>query len=293
MNFELTTTLGAMLVGGAPTIPTTNEEAKKGYDALIKLGSGYLYHLQYKRATYASRRTPKNLLQWALHGGPYYRFTLLEDSKGTCRQHVRLEELRKTEPGVYYCAPLFHREDDFWGFVASGSVFAGSALIDLADVQLRSASAPHSISFDNTGLVQVWSEQGEASRADRRPEIRRSRPPRPVNRATFVSLLLDLTESLATEASVAGRVSRPDESSGLRTSIIDMRAPRPVRGDRRQAPTWRSAEEALEAFREVPEERDREEARQLIASLDEGDLVTTAGRVAAIDFGLMTVVEPA
>jgi hypothetical protein len=61
VNFELTTSLGAMLIGGAPTIPTTNQEAKKGYDALFKLGTGYVYHLQYKLARYASRRTPKNV----------------------------------------------------------------------------------------------------------------------------------------------------------------------------------------------------------------------------------------
>jgi hypothetical protein len=71
-----------------------------------------------------------------------------------------------------------------------------------------------------------------------------------------------------------------------------MRASRPVRADRRQPPTWRSTEEALEAFREVPDDQDREEASDLVASLDERDLVTTAGRIASIDFGLMTVVEP-
>lgn len=39
-----------MLIGGAPTIPTTNQERRKGYDALCNLGNGYLYHLQYKLA---------------------------------------------------------------------------------------------------------------------------------------------------------------------------------------------------------------------------------------------------
>src|SRR5690242_9015821 len=49
VNFELTTALGAI-----PIIPSTKAEAKLGWDAKFDLGTGWLYHLQYKVASYAS-----------------------------------------------------------------------------------------------------------------------------------------------------------------------------------------------------------------------------------------------
>lgn len=293
VNFELTTAFGAMLVGGAPTIPTTNQEAKKGYDALFNLGTGYLYHLQYKRSTYASRRTPKNPRQWAFHGGTYYRFALLEDSKGICRQHLKLEELRRSELGVYYCAPSFHLESDFWAHASASSVFSESVLIDIAGVPLPTPAAPHAISFDTSGLVGIWSEFGESSRSDRSPDVRLTTAPEELSRSTFLRLLMNLVDALAAEASVASRVPRSDSTSGLRTSIIDVRAPRALRGEGRRRPMWHSDREATEAFQEVPEDRDRQEAAELAQELDDQELVMTAGRVAALDFGLMTVVEPA
>jgi hypothetical protein len=287
VNFELTASLGAMLVGGAPMIPTTNVEAKKGYDALFNLGSGYLYHLQYKVGSYASRRTWKNLNQWALHGGPYFRFGLLEDSKGICSQHGKLEELRKREPGVYYCAPLFFREDDYWGHAAASSVFANSALIDVDDVQLPGRTGSHAITFDSSGVVQAWSDPGEPSRSDREPEIRRRTDPRQINRTTFEHLLLNFVEALISEESITARVRQSRPGAGLRTSIIDARTPDSVRG-RSSSDTRENAPDGSDEANE----RDRQLAADTIAAFDDVGLVDVLQRVAAVDFGLVTVVEP-
>jgi hypothetical protein len=210
VNFEITTTLGGLIVGGLPQIPTTNEEAKKGYDALFDLGTGYRYHLQYKVPTYASRKTGKNPLQWAFHNGPYYRFALLADSAGTCRQHLKLEALRKVELGVYYCAPKFHLSGDYWSHAAASSVFANSALIDVANVTLPTPLAPHAVSYDLTGAVKVWSESAEGDRRDRGPGVRRAQPLRDVSADGFRRLLLALADTLASDPSVPEHVPRAD-----------------------------------------------------------------------------------
>ncbi len=292
VNFELTTDLSALLVGGLATIPTTNEEAKKGYDAVYNLGSGYLYHLQYKVASFASRRTGKNPAQWASHGGSYYRFPLLADSSGTCRQHLKLEHLRSRERAVYYCAPAFHRDEDFWSHAATSSVFDNSVLIDVAEVSLPSPNAPHAISFDLAGKVHLWSDPGDGEERDRDPRIRREQPVREFSRQTFTELLHELVDALSAEESIAARVPRVAAGSGLRSSIIALRAPRPLREEGRRSPDWDSEQQAHESFAEVPRDRDRREAAELAAELDEHELLITAGRIAALDFGVMTVVEP-
>jgi hypothetical protein len=114
VNHELTLGLNAYMVEPLPLIPTTREEAELGYDALFDLGSAYLYFIQYKVASFGSRKTSWNEHYWATHGGPYFRVGLHADSQNTCRQHLLLEALRRREPGVYYCAPYFHTSDEFW-----------------------------------------------------------------------------------------------------------------------------------------------------------------------------------
>lgn len=292
VNFELTSALSAYLIGGLPRIPTTNEEARKGFDALFDLGTGYVYHLQYKVGTYASRLTPKNPSQWAYHSGHYYRFQLHGDSHGVCSQHTKLEKLRAVEPGVYYVAPSFYRERDFWSYAAASTVFDNSALIDVADVPLPSPTGPHAITYDDSGGVAVWSEEGRRTRGSRNPDIRRREPPRELSPALFRDLLLHLVDALASEASIAPRVPRAEAESGLRESIIAARATDAAGGERRMA-TWPSAGEARAAYHAVPDDRDRARAAEQVKGLDDLAVLRTASRIAALDFDLTTVVEPA
>jgi hypothetical protein len=193
VNIELTSMLGPHMSPAIPIVPTTNEEAVAGWDALFKLGSGYWYFLQYKVGVWASRQTHWNSSFWAVHQGPYFRFPLHVDSNGECRQHRLLTDLCQSQPGVYYCAPAFVKEDELWSRASSQSVFAGSRLIDLADVPLPNYDGPHQLSFDDGGLVQVWSEEGKRSIGDRSPEIRRSQKNRhEVNRETVAGVLGDV-----------------------------------------------------------------------------------------------------
>src|SRR5665811_738329 len=48
-----------------------------------------------------------------------------------------------------------------------------------------------------------------------------------------------------------------------------------------------------ETSRPTPPAQDRDEAAELVEVLSDRDVLTTAGRISALDFGLTTVVEPA
>lgn len=261
MNIELVSSLGHLMEPAIPVIPTTNQEAQEGWDALFKLGSGFWYFLQYKVSNYASKRSTWNEAFWDVHGQPYYRFPFHVDSRGECSQHRLLTELRLTQKGVYYCTPAFVKEEELWDRVRSGSVMAGSRLFDVEDLVLPDYHGAHQVSFDDSGLTQVWSERGRQSKGDRFPAIRRTEENRrPIDRESVGSLLRD-----ATRVAVSARRSRSPQSL---EAWADARFP-----DRAQR---------------LPLDEDAEYADRL----DAPDLIATTSRILQLDFGLTWVIEP-
>jgi hypothetical protein len=250
-------------------VPTTNQEAEAGWDALFRLGSGYSYFLQYKVVVSASRKSHWNEHLWDVHGRPYLRFSLHSDSTGECRQHRLLSELRRRQEGVYYCAPSFVKEDEFWKRVQEGSLFEGCRLIDLADVPLREHFGRHQVSFDDTGLVQVWSEPERSSVGERGFSIRRREVNRrEVSKASVSALLVDAV-------AVAGQGRRGRE---LPDAWLGARVPPQARDHLREVP-----------FLDEP----RTAAPRLSEALSGGQLLAAASRVLRLDFGLVWVIEPA
>jgi hypothetical protein len=260
VNIELTSTLGPQMSPAIPIVPTTNQEAQAGWDALFKLGSGYWYFLQYKVAVSASRRTHWNEKFWDVHNGAYFRFPFHVDSTGECRQHRLLTELRQTQPGVYYCAPAFVKEEELWWRSSRREVLDGSRLFDVADLALPDYWGDHQISFDDMGLVQVWSERGEQSRADRLASIRRTdRNRRKINRETVTALLADVSRIAA-----SSRRDRGDEAhdAWLRARFSE------------------SARDSLE-----PSEMQLE-------AMGSSELVATTSQILQLDLGLTWVIDP-
>lgn len=270
LNIELSTGLGSAAAPVMPVVPNSHEESKRGWDALFRLGQGYWYFLQYKIVTLGSRRTSWNMKFWDLHGGPYFRFDLHADSNQECRQHRLLTELRSTQPGVYYCVPTFVKEAEFWDRASTGAVFDGSRLIDLADVPLHDRWGRHQISFDEAGLVQVWSEPGKQSRGDRSPGIRR----RSANRREMTNV------DVFALFSDASRVAARSVASRLGSNALD---------------SWvraRVPEEAVDVVRRNLGAQ--EDLRSDLApALPGPDLLATTARVLQFDFGLTWIVEPA
>jgi hypothetical protein len=168
-------------------------------------------------------------------------------------------------------------------------------LIDVADVPLPSAHAPHSITYDLVGNVAVWSDEGRRGWTRRGVEIRREQAPREISPGLFRGLLLDLVDALADERSVGSRVPRAEPGSGLRASLVKARAPDAVGDEERQSREahWGSAEEARETYASVSDVHDRAEAAERVERLDDMAVLLMVSRIAALDFGLTTVVEPA
>ncbi|HEV7563402.1 MAG TPA: hypothetical protein VGO24_07855 [Solirubrobacterales bacterium] len=271
VNIELTNSLRPHMSPATPIVPTTNQEAEAGWDALFKLGTGYWYFLQYKVAVRASRRTHWNTGFWAVHRGPYLRFLLHSDSNGECRQHRLLTELRQAQSGVYYCVPSFVKEEELWTRIATNSVFEGCRLIDLAGVALPNYHGRHQISFDDSGFVQVWSAPGEGSISERSPAIRRDQTNRrEISREAVAGLLLDATRIVA-------RSTRTRRGRQAFETWIDARLPERVRS----------------SLREISQATEQEDLAPGVAGLlPAGELVATTSRILQLDFGLTWVVEP-
>jgi hypothetical protein len=63
-----------------------------------------------------------------------------------CAQHERLIALRASEPGVYYRAPLFYKDADYWANAYASAVWTESALLDVNDfvpADLQRAARSH------------------------------------------------------------------------------------------------------------------------------------------------------
>ncbi len=264
--------MGSMLAHPLPVIPSSKEEHKLGWDAKFEAGS-YWYFLQYKVAVHASRKTNWNEHFWAVHRRDYFRFDLHSNSRGLCHQHQRLVELRKRQQGVYYCSPLFVAEADFWRYVDEENVFWNSALIDVASAPLPSLWGRHQISYDGSGRVQPWSEPGEGSEKDREPSIRRNPANlRRVNESTLANLVADAVDVWALTDSQENGAGR----SG--PSLLARRLPPQIR-ERTQTDFGRVGSDEL--------------APMLAELLTSDELIETAGRILALDFGLAFFIEPA
>lgn len=262
VNIELVSTLSGHMSPAIPIVPTTNQEAREGWDALFKLGSGYWYFLQYKVSIYASRRSHWNKAFWGVHRQSYFRFPLHVDSNGECNQHRLLSELRLTQPGVYYCTPSFVKEEELWERAKSSSVLDGSRLFDVRDLALPDYHGRHQISFDDTGLVQVWSERGEQSKTDRFASIRRTEENRrPIDRGSVGNLLKDATRIVLSSRRGRGRRS-VDAWAGARF-------PAEIEG---------------RLYLGDPRFTDR---------METPDLLATTSRILQLDFGLTWVIDPA
>ena len=274
VNFELSTELGALMTPAIPLVPTTQEEARQGWDAKLQLGtgrSGYVYFLQYKVAYQVLRYSAWGARFWKHHGGPYFRFHLHENSLGRCHQHELLATLRHSEPGVYYCAPRFAKEDDLWAHVGTRSVLANSVLLDVADLPLRDYDGAHQVSYDDGGNVQTWSEPGDSHEGDRDPRVRlRAENLGELTKPRFAELIARATDVVQE----VGFLGRRGQIPG--TYLAD-RVPLRVRAELSDGLS-RSARARLPDF--------------LAQNLTDVEILSTAGRIFALDFGLNLVIEP-
>jgi hypothetical protein len=154
VNFELVTSLGALIAGYVPGIPSPQDESELGWDAEVAMPSfGVTFLFQYKVAKRTTARAGANARFWDCYDDEYYRFPLHRDNNGNCEQHQLL--LDADAPGVQamYCAPLLHTRGALVDAIRKGSVIERSAVIPVASLGPAPFGSPHSVSYPVNELM--------------------------------------------------------------------------------------------------------------------------------------------
>jgi hypothetical protein len=148
VNFELVSSLGALIAGYVPGIPSPQDESELGWDADVAIPAfGQTFLLQYKVARRTTARAGANAKFWDVYAGEYYRFPLHRDMAGNYAQHQLLLDAHATGVEPLYCAPLMHRRGDLVHALQTGTLVQRSALIPVATLGPAIAGLPHSVTY--------------------------------------------------------------------------------------------------------------------------------------------------
>jgi len=97
--------VNSALLATHPHMPSQRAEKDLGYDVEFKINNGHYTRslfLQHKVSSFAEVRAGRNAPFYAVHGQPYFRFSVDNE------QHNVLCELSRTRGNAFYCAPRFH-----------------------------------------------------------------------------------------------------------------------------------------------------------------------------------------
>jgi hypothetical protein len=188
VNFELVASLGALIAGYVPGIPSPQDEADLGWDAEVPMPAfGSTFLLQYKVAARTTARAGANARFWDCYGEDYYRFALHRDVTGAYMQHQLLLDADGSGTQALYCAPLMHGRGDLVRAMRGGAVVDRSVLVPVASLGPALHGQPHSVTYpvnESAGQPTLHSDPKrgerlkkpdlEVSRAERRRELRSS-----------------------------------------------------------------------------------------------------------------------
>src|SRR5688572_11892207 len=129
VNYELVSSIGALIAGYVPGVPSPQDEADLGWDAEISIPShGRTFLLQYKVARLTKSRAGANARFWDVYDAEYYRFGLHRDAMGAWTQHELLLEAAGPAVEPLYCAPQIHTRGALVDALQRGAVLESSAL---------------------------------------------------------------------------------------------------------------------------------------------------------------------
>lgn len=124
--------INAALLATHPHIPSQRAEKDLGYDVEFKIKHGHYTRslfLQHKVSSFAEVRAGRNAHFYAVHGQPYFRFSV--DN----HQHNVLCELSRTKGNAFYCAPRFHLSHELEAHFRGAAVASNAILLDPLDVE--------------------------------------------------------------------------------------------------------------------------------------------------------------
>lgn len=171
VNFELVASVGALIAGYAPGIPSPQDESQLGWDAQVSMPTfGATFLLQYKVAKRTTAKAGANVRFWDVYGDEYYRFLLHRDAKGAYTQHQLLLDAGDSGIQGLYCAPLMHDRGELVDALRSRNVVNRSALIDVASLGPAKPDGPHSVSYpadESRGMPTLHSDPKRGERLKR------------------------------------------------------------------------------------------------------------------------------
>ena len=142
----------------APSFPSLRSESTLGYDVKLEL-PGFPLFLQFKLSDCMVRDTVEEA-QEGLFTIPFFRMHIRSAKRS--RQHKLLLDLESTSKAVYYVAPAFYREQEFYLAYTSRSILTKSVMISPAAIGPLPDDGDHHISFKDV-------QQGFGYRLSRSP----------------------------------------------------------------------------------------------------------------------------
>ena len=127
---------------GIGIFPSLREEKNCGYDVKFDTPFFALF-IQFKLSEARGERGE----HWHLYNGKYYRFDIRENKKS--HQHNILFKLsRESEKNiVFYCAPAFDTDMEYFAYKLSNEIFKHSAFIDFRYLSEICDGEKHCITF--------------------------------------------------------------------------------------------------------------------------------------------------
>jgi hypothetical protein len=136
------------LLATHPHIPSQRAEKDLGYDVEFKINEGHYTRslfLQHKVSSFAEVRAGRNAAFFAVHGQPYFRFSV--DNA----QHNVLCELSRSKGNAFYCAPRFHLRNELETNFLGSSIAANAILLNPLDVGDIDDNERHNITYNVLG----------------------------------------------------------------------------------------------------------------------------------------------
>ena len=202
---ELSTAWRAVLVRPFPEMPSTKAEERVGTDATYEFTHGKRLALQFKAASFASRKSGSNVALWDAWSGQhppgYYRFDLLPGRHGDCTQHRRLVELAGNGEDVFYVAPRFYKEADLLQHAQLDEAWLHSLHARLTPQTPTFSDQSHCVTYPQNGLSwRLHSPgQGEAFDAEEPSEVFETAQDRDLAPAAFAEFVATLQGLLVQE----------------------------------------------------------------------------------------------
>lgn len=129
---------------GAPLIPSLVQEELFASDVIFWRGPLKPIFIQYKLSEKLAHRTAKE--RHLFGGSAYFRFKPYPQS--ISNQHNKLVDLGRKTPNVFYCAPAFITETEYFSFHNTKAVITNSVFVPCGQLPHNSGRNQHSVVFN-------------------------------------------------------------------------------------------------------------------------------------------------